>query len=517
MNYVQNINDTTFILERKIKDREIEDKHKEITIHVVLPNKTIRLKTFYIVKILGKGINSICYEYIDDEDLIRHYYACKIFNKEICKENKNELEKINNEIKIHKTLNNKNIVKLKDNLEDNKNVYILTDLCRNKTLEELIQRRIKLTEFEVQYYIIQLIMALNYLKNKKIIHRDLQLSNIFLADNLELKLGDFSNATKISENEKLYEICGNPNYMAPEMIDREKGYSYQVDIWSLGIILYKLIIGKFPFESNNNEELFNKIKNEQIKFPEDSIISEDAKDLINEILVKDPEERSNLSEIYSHDFFRQLKKIPKSLPTSFLYEAPLQSYIKKYVPNIGNNLIVEKTFTGVKTYIIKWVDFSSNYGVGFLLNNGCYGALFNDKSSIILSQREKIFFYKDNKKQIKYNLQNYPEDLKEKIDTMKIFQKYLNMGKPKIHEKKVKKNDLLIYINNFIMEEEATIFEYSNQNIHFFFYDNTEIILSKKRNIIVYTNEKAEKIAFSLLNANELLDKKIINIIKSYL
>ena len=518
MNNIQNLIDIVINRERNRNNREIENNNNEITIHVTLPNKIIRLKSYYIGKFLGKGVNSECYEFISDEDIVRHSYACKIINKNKFKENKNEIEKIDKEIQIHKTLFNRNIVKLIENFEDKKNIYILTEFCVYKTLEDLIQRRIKLTEFEVQYYIIQLIKALNYLKDQKIIHRDLQLSNIFLADNLELKLGDFSNATKISENEKLYEICGNPNYMAPEMIDGEKGYSYQVDIWSLGIILYKLIIGKFPFESNNKEELFNKIKNEQIKFPEDSIISEDAKDLINEILVKNPEERPSLFQILSHDFFSQLKIMPKSLSILFLYEAPSQSYIKKYIPNIGKKLIVEKPFNPIKTYILKWVDFSSNYGVGYILNNGFYGALFNDKSSIILSQKEKLFFYKekDEKKQIKYNLDNYPQELKEKIYTMKIFKKYLNMGKPKIHEKIIKKNYTVTYINNFVMEEEATIFEYSNQDTHFFFFDNTEIIISKKSNILLYINQKQEKYVYPFLNASELFDKEIINIIKSY-
>ena len=307
MDYIQNSNDIAINTERNRNNGEIGIINNEITIHVTLQNNIIRLKSYLVGKFLGNGINSKCYEFISDEDIVRHSYACKIINKNKFKENKNEIEKIDKEIQIHKTLFNRNIVKLIENFEDKKNIYILTEFCVYKTLEDLIQRRIKLTEFEVQYYIIQLIKALNYLKDQKIIHRDLQLSNIFLADNLELKLGDFSNATKISENEKLYEICGNPNYMAPEMIDGEKGYSYQVDIWSLGIILYKLIIGKFPFESNNKEELFNKIKNEQIKFPEDSIISEDAKDLINEILSEKSRRKTKSFSNFVSRFFQSIK------------------------------------------------------------------------------------------------------------------------------------------------------------------------------------------------------------------
>lgn len=90
-----------------------------------------------------------------------------------------------------------------------------------------------------------MINALKYLHVNKIIHRDLKLGNIFIGDNMTLKIGDFGLATKIQyEGERKKTICGTPNYIAPEILDGKDGHSYEVDVWSLGVIIYTLLIGK---------------------------------------------------------------------------------------------------------------------------------------------------------------------------------------------------------------------------------------------------------------------------------
>jgi polo-like kinase 1 len=105
-------------------------------------------------------------------------------------------------------------------------------------LNELVKRRKRLTEFETQYYVHQMIMALKYLHSNKIIHRDLKLGNLFLNEKLEIKVGDFGLAAKLSfDGEKRKTICGTPNYIAPEILEGKTGHSFEVDIWSLGVIM----------------------------------------------------------------------------------------------------------------------------------------------------------------------------------------------------------------------------------------------------------------------------------------
>lgn len=103
----------------------------------------------------------------------------------------------------------------------------------------------------MQKYTREIINAVKYLHSREVIHRDLKLGNIFLGEKFEIKLGDFGLATKLEFlNEKKRSICGTPNYIAPEIISGQ-GYSYSVDIWSIGVIIYTLLVGIPPFETDN--------------------------------------------------------------------------------------------------------------------------------------------------------------------------------------------------------------------------------------------------------------------------
>ena len=105
---------------------------------------------------------------------------------------------------------------------------------------------------EVQCYSLQIVNALKYLHQHRVIHRDLKLGNLFINEKMEVKVGDFGLAAKIDfDGERKRTICGTPNYIAPEVLEGKTGHSYEVDIWSLGVIIYTLIIGKPPFETTD--------------------------------------------------------------------------------------------------------------------------------------------------------------------------------------------------------------------------------------------------------------------------
>jgi len=109
-------------------------------------------------------------------------------------------------------------------------------------------------------------------------------------DQMDIKLGDFGLATKLDfDGERKRTICGTPNYIAPEVLEGKNGHSYEVDIWSLGVIIYTLIIGKPPFETSNVKSTYEKIKKNMYWFPDHIQISEAAKDLITSILHGTPE------------------------------------------------------------------------------------------------------------------------------------------------------------------------------------------------------------------------------------
>lgn len=92
--------------------------------------------------------------------------------------------------------------------------------------------------------------AIEYVHSKRVIHRDLKLGNLFLTERMQLKVGDFGLAAQVFyEGERKKTVCGTPNYLAPEVLENSNGHSYEVDYWSIGVILYTMLFGRPPFES----------------------------------------------------------------------------------------------------------------------------------------------------------------------------------------------------------------------------------------------------------------------------
>lgn len=163
------------------------------------------------------------------------------------------------------------------------------------------------------------------------IHRDLKLGNLFLNDKMEIKLGDFGLATRLEfEGEKKKTICGTPNYIAPEILEGKMGHSYEVDIWSLGVIIYTLIIGKPPFETPDVKTTYKKIRMNSYTFPDHIPISDSARNLITRILNLEPAKRPSLSDIMAHPFLNAQTQIPGTMPLSTLACPPSANYIKQF-------------------------------------------------------------------------------------------------------------------------------------------------------------------------------------------
>ncbi len=159
----------------------------------------------------------------------------------------------------------------------------------------------------------------------------MKLGNLFLTDKMELKVGDFGLATKLEfEGDRKKTVCGTPNYIAPEILEGKHGHSYEVDIWSLGVIIYTLVIGKPPYETSDVKTTYHRIKTNTYSFPEHILISGPAKDLITRILNLDPTKRPTLDEILAHPFFHTGHAIPKLMPASTLACPPSNGFLAQY-------------------------------------------------------------------------------------------------------------------------------------------------------------------------------------------
>ena len=528
----------------------------------------VQIRKYYKGRLLGKGGFAKCYEFSCAEN--KKIFAGKVIAKSSLVKSRAK-QKLISEIKIHKSLHHPQIVAFEHYFEDTENVYILLEICQNQTLNDLLKRRKRLTEIEVQCYIVQLIKALKYLHSHRVIHRDLKLGNLFLTDKMELKVGDFGLATKLDfEGERKRTVCGTPNYIAPEILDGKTGHSYEVDIWSLGVIIYTLIIGKPPFETRDVKTTYKRIKMNAYSFPESAIISEAAKNLISQILVTDPSKRPSLDQILIHDFFNQGTSIPKLLPTSTLACTPSLSYIRTFMPDAGKDGIVNKPLTTTKltdlpsgndkknearkpanekeeenretnkndpnlkgpdTWVKKWVDYSSKYGLGYLLSNGFSGVFFNDSSKIILNPETKVFFYIERRSPdrqeviVTHKIDDYPKELQKKVTLLQHFKNYLegdnnnnkNDEKDKDKERDEENNENnkneekekeigekpFTYVKKWMRTRHAIMFRLSNKIVQVCFQDHTEIILSSESRIVTYVNKRGERSTYPLSSALE--------------
>lgn len=269
-------------------------------------------------KFLGKGGFAKCYEFKRVKD--NATLAGKIVPKALLQKT-HQKEKMAQEIKLHRRLKHKYIVDFQSSFQDDHFVYITLEICRKKSMMELHKRRGPITEPEVRYYMLQICEGIAYLHNEKsIIHRDLKLGNIFLDDKLHVKIGDFGLATEITkENERKKTLCGTPNYIAPEILTK-KGHGFEVDIWSTGCIMYTLLVGKPPFETNSLKETYSRIKKNEYIIPEDRV-GHAAAELIIQILQSNPERRPKVNDILKHDFIK-IGYIPRHLPVSALTMQP---------------------------------------------------------------------------------------------------------------------------------------------------------------------------------------------------
>lgn len=186
-----------------------------------------------------------------------------------------------------------------------------------------------MSESEVRYWISQLLSSLAYLHENNICHRDLKLDNIFLHDR-QVKLGDFGFSVRLNGNTKTTTFCGTPNYIAPEVVRRTE-YSFPVDVWAIGVLVYTMTYGTPPFETEAAQKTYEKIKAIDYNFPEVDHGSAEVKDVIRLCLQGAPEARPTCRDLLSHPFFAA-HLIPPSLPPQALgYSGTSLSVSKKRV------------------------------------------------------------------------------------------------------------------------------------------------------------------------------------------
>lgn len=244
-----------------------------------------------------KGVNTQTNEQI----------AIKMISKENMDQTK--LSSIEKEINIMRLLQHPNVISIKDIKRTPNNIYLIMEYCHLGDLEAYINKyysdqKLKLyrmPESAVQQVIKQLCEAFKLMRSKNIVHRDLKLANILVSKDFVVKLADFGFAKfQDSTNNLLESYCGTPITMAPEVLSKQ-GYTEKCDIWSLGVIIFKMLFGKYPFFPQNGgtlEDLRGIIQKGQVIFPGNVDVSKEVKDLIAKMLRREQEKRISFAEFF---------------------------------------------------------------------------------------------------------------------------------------------------------------------------------------------------------------------------
>jgi len=257
-------------------------------------------ETFKNGKTLGSGSFAVVKLAKKKDDPNSKNYAMKIIDKKLIKGHE---KLILREISILHKLDHKNIIKLYDVFETDKNIILQTEFAEGGELFERIVEMGYYTEKMAKDTIKELLDAIDYLHSQDIIHRDLKPENLLLVNkesNVNIKVADFGLAS-FDRNMLLQTSCGTLTYAAPEILNNER-YGKPVDLWSTGVICYILLSGYPPFGGESDYEMFNSVINANYKFfsPEWDVISDNAKDFIDRLLTVDPLKRMTVKNALKH-------------------------------------------------------------------------------------------------------------------------------------------------------------------------------------------------------------------------
>uniref|UniRef100_A0A4X1UWP2 Serine/threonine-protein kinase PLK n=1 Tax=Sus scrofa TaxID=9823 RepID=A0A4X1UWP2_PIG len=450
-------------------------------------------------RFLGKGGFAKCFE-ISDADT-KEVFAGKIVPKSLLLK-PHQKEKMSMEISIHRSLAHQHVVGFHGFFEDNDFVFVVLELCRRRSLLELHKRRKALTEPEARYYLRQIVLGCQYLHRNRVIHRDLKLGNLFLNEDLEVKIGDFGLATKVEyDGERKKTLCGTPNYIAPEVLSK-KGHSFEVDVWSIGCIMYTLLVGKPPFETSCLKETYLRIKKNEYSIPKH--INPVAASLIQKMLQTDPTARPTIHELLNDEFFTS-GYIPARLPITCLTIPPRFSIAPSSLdPSSRKPLTVlnkeeaEDPACIPIFWVSKWVDYSDKYGLGYQLCDNSVGVLFNDSTRLILyNDGDSLQYIERDGTESYLTVSSHPNSLIKKITLLKYFRNYMSEHLLKaganITPREGDELARLPYLRTWFRTRSAIILHLSNGCVQInFFQDHTKLILCPLMAAVTYIDEKRD-------------------------
>ena len=288
----------------KKNDENEENQNEDSDIHAMIVRLTYN--DFIPLKLLGRG--SFGQVILARLKINNKLYAMKILDKSLLKARHQELH-TQAERDLMVKINCPFIVNIKSAFQDEKYLYLVCDFMQGGDMYFHMHAAHKF-QFELtQFYISEIVLALEYLHQNNMIYRDLKPENILLDAKGHIKLTDFGLSKMLnSSKDKAFTICGTAQYLAPEMFIK-KGYDKNVDWWSLGCLMYEMLTGKLPFPIKREGKINLDVYQKKIQFPRH--LNEDAIDIISKLLIVDPKKRlgsgkDGAQKIKKHPFFEEI-------------------------------------------------------------------------------------------------------------------------------------------------------------------------------------------------------------------
>ncbi|KAI6222345.1 Protein kinase domain-containing protein [Aphelenchoides fujianensis] len=267
-------------------------------------NGLIKVGFYEVDSTIGKGNHAVV-------KLARHRItktevAIKIIDKRQL--DPESLKKAYREIQVLKKIRHPHIIRLYQVMESTNMIYLVTEYAKKGEMFDYIARRKKLSEDEAREKFWQILSGVDYLHSNGIVHRDLKAENLLLDNDMNIKIADFG-FSNFYGNENLNTFCGSPPYGAPEIFTGKDYVGPEVDVWSLGVVLYVLVCGVLPFEGCNLQHLRDRVLSGVVRFP--YFMTTECESLIRRMLTLNPAKRPTIEEIKKHKWMRREEMEPK--------------------------------------------------------------------------------------------------------------------------------------------------------------------------------------------------------------
>ena len=279
----------------------------ELSLDNSTSNKTVinsklfhkKLDDYLITRELGKGSYAVVKLAMDKKT--KNKYAIKIYSKQ-CLIDPQLRNTVKNEINILKQIDNENVMKLYEVIDTQSNLYLVLEYINGINLLEIIKNEKfhYIAESRAKKIFLKVVLGIWYCHKINIYHRDIKLENILVLKDDSIKIIDFGFGIICKEDSYQKLFCGTKSYMPPEIVKKEKYIASYSDIWSLGVLFYAMLFGVFPFKGKDEDELFEKIKEAKLSFPEYNPISDKTKELFEKIFVVIPSDRISLDEMINY-------------------------------------------------------------------------------------------------------------------------------------------------------------------------------------------------------------------------